>query len=86
MTDRNNEDAESDDFYFSSSNQKCRASQWLKNLAIDDGQFCNARDDRNQFSLFISGNIRENVAGMNEDYSGYKTMNIDLIDLDQEFL
>jgi hypothetical protein len=43
----NKTESDRDQFYFSSSNQKCRAASWLKNLTLEDGQFCSAYDERN---------------------------------------
>lgn len=79
------DEEEDETFKFSSATHKSRASQWLKNLSIDDGQFCNAYDENNKLRLFVCGNIREFQGNNQYANSGYNEMRIDLVDIDEEF-
>lgn len=54
------EEEEEEDFKFTVINHKYRATSWLKNLSLDDGQFCDSYDKEGKLNLFICGNIREN--------------------------
>lgn len=84
QTDDDSDDEE-EDFRFTSANQKARASNWLKNLNLDDGQFCDAYTENGKKSSFICGNVREYQNASGITYQGFREMRVDMIDIDEDY-